>query len=113
MKHKNYDKFFCHLSDLLECIKSDLGHVSVRQAILTRLCSGDEIKRHKDVGPITKQTHRIHVPIVTNEDCIFTIAEESRNLKAGEIWIIDNTDRYHSVANNGNLDRVHLIVDVI
>jgi hypothetical protein len=41
------------------------------------------------------------------------VGDESRNLKVGEIWIIDNTDMYHSVENKGKEDRVHLIIDAI
>lgn len=112
LKHEHYDNFITHIDDVLSMISNEFGVVSVKQAIMTRLCSGAEIKKHKDVGPITKVTKRIHVPIITNKDCIFTIQDKSMNLKQGEIWLIDNTNMYHSVANNGDNDRVHLIIDV-
>ena len=32
-------------------------------------------------------------------------------MKQGEIWHIDNSNKYHSVLNNSKKDRVHLIVD--
>lgn len=113
IRHEHYELFGDHIFDLIKSIREKLGDVEAKQAMLTRLRAGVEIKRHKDVGPITKKTHRIHVPVITNEDCIFTISDEKRNLQAGQIWLIDNTDRFHSVINNGNIDRVHLIVDVI
>jgi hypothetical protein len=53
------------------------------------------------------------VPVITNTECIFSVGDESRNLDAGQIWIIDNVNRYHSVENKGNNDRVHLIIDAI
>jgi quercetin dioxygenase-like cupin family protein len=71
------------------------------------------IPRHRDKGPLTAKTHRIHVPVITNSGCIFSVGDESKNLKAGQIWIIDNVNRYHSVENNGDSDRVHLIIDAI
>ena len=112
LKHKHYEHFIKHVEDVLSVISNEFGVVSTKQAMLTRLCSGSEIKSHKDVGPITKTTKRIHIPIITNEKCIFTVGDKSMNLKVGEIWLIDNTNMYHSVANNGNNDRVHLIIDV-
>lgn len=113
IKHENYDKCEDLLFGLLKVASSKFEDLTIKQAMFARLACGVEIKRHKDVGPITQKTHRIHVPVITNEKCIFTIENESRNMKAGEVWLIDNTDRYHSVVNNGNCDRVHLIVDVI
>ena len=113
IKHENYETFSDHLIDVIKTVSLQFGSIDIKQAMLTRLRSRTEIKRHKDVGPITQKTHRIHVPILTNEDCIFTIENESRNLKSSEIWLIDNTGRYHSVINNGTSDRVHLIIDAI
>jgi aspartyl/asparaginyl beta-hydroxylase (cupin superfamily) len=81
--------------------------------MLTNLKAGTVIPRHRDRGPITAKTHRIHVPVITNTKCIFSVGDESRNLDAGQIWIIDNVNRYHSVENKGETDRVHLIIDAI
>jgi hypothetical protein len=81
--------------------------------MLTRLRAGAVIPRHKDEGPLTAKTHRIHVPVTTNTGCIFSVGEESKNLGVGQIWVIDNVNRYHSVENAGDTDRVHLIIDAI
>ena len=91
----------------------NIGQVKVQQAMLTKLNANTVIPRHKDVGPLTVKTHRIHVPVITNTQCIFTVDTESKNLEAGDIWIIDNVGRYHSVENKGQQDRVHLIIDAI
>jgi hypothetical protein len=48
---------------------------------------------------------------VTNEKCIFEVDNEEINMKMGEIWEIDNFNKEHSVVNNGDMDRIHLIVD--
>jgi hypothetical protein len=109
--HKNYEPFSMYIDLVISSAFPYLGRLEVTQAMLTRLQSKSIINTHKDKGEITAKSHRIHVPIITNEQCIFTIEGEERNLKAGEIWMIDNTDRFHSVVNNGDEDRVHLIVD--
>jgi hypothetical protein len=111
--HEDFEVFGKHLESVVEMCKYFFGEVGIKQAMLTRLSSGSEIKRHKDKGPITSRSHRIHVPIITNTECVFTVAEEQVHMNQGQIWAIDNVGKYHSVKNGGNTDRVHLIIDVI
>jgi len=107
--HELYKNFENHVHSAVKLC--NVG-TTVEQAMLARLGNGVEIKRHKDKGVITAATHRIHVPIITNDKCIFTVDTESKFLPAGEVWIIDNVGRYHSVYNMGEQSRIHLIIDV-
>ena len=111
--HKDYERFSRYVDEVTMVVMKKIGEVKVQQAMLTNLRAGTVIPRHKDKGPLTAKTHRIHVPIVTNKKCIFSVGEESKNLETGQIWVIDNVGRYHSVENNGTQDRVHLIIDAI
>lgn len=111
--HQNHERFSKYIDEVVLSIAQQVGEVSVKQAILTKLKANTIIPRHRDKGPLTARTHRIHVPVITNTECIFSIDDESKNLEAGQIWIIDNVGRYHSVENNGTQDRVHLIIDAI
>jgi aspartyl/asparaginyl beta-hydroxylase (cupin superfamily) len=54
--------------------------------------------------------NRTHIPIKTNDNVLFTVAGETINMKEGEIWEFNN-QKYHSVHNNGDEDRWHLIID--
>tara|TARA_R100000908_G_scaffold16199_3_gene6125 strand:+ start:2797 stop:3345 length:549 start_codon:yes stop_codon:yes gene_type:complete len=89
--------------------KIGLGYMAT--AMLINLPSKKIISRHKDVGYFFAAIHRIHIPIVTDPKCIFTIEEEKRNLQEGEVVEIDNNDKYHSVENNSDIDRIHLLID--
>ena len=112
--HKNYDEYAPFIEETVSVVAEKLNLVSVKQAIFARLRAQSEIKPHKDsIGSIVKKTHRIHVPVLTNNKCSFTVSKESRNLKTGEIWIIDNVHKVHSVNNLGDTDRVHLIIDAL
>jgi len=111
--HENYERFSAYTNEVVLFARQHIGEVKVQQAMLTRLKAHTVIPRHRDKGQLTAKTHRIHIPVITNPFCIFSVGEESLNLEAGQIWIIDNTNRYHSVENNGDKDRVHLIVDAI
>jgi len=111
--HKDYERFSAYIDEVIGVVIEKIGEVEVQQAMLTNLRAGIVIPRHRDKGPLTAKTHRIHVPVITNTECIFSVGDESKNLPAGQIWIIDNVNRYHSVGNNGDSDRVHLIIDAI
>jgi len=116
--HKNYGKFSKYLDEIVLATVGKIGNVKIQQAVLARLRANGEIPKHKDVGnPLTAEihsaTHRIHVPVITNENCIFTVGGESKNLKPGQIWIVDNVGRHHSVKNLGDNHRIHLIIDAI
>ena len=111
--HEMYAELSPYIQEIEHLAKVVFGDVSVRQSMLTRLRAGGQIKRHRDRGPITAVSHRVHLGIRTNDGCIFTVGEESINIKPGEVWAIDNVDKYHSVSNDGETDRIHLIVDLI
>lgn len=100
---------------ILGSIESELltkhGSGHIVRAILVKLPSKCQIKPHQDHGKSLKETLRYHLPIVTNKDVIFTVGGESKNLKEGLLWEIKNTEKIHSVVNNGQTDRIHLIID--
>jgi hypothetical protein len=111
--HENYERFSTYIEEIVLSVEKHVGQVKVQQAMLTNLKANTTIPRHKDKGSLTAKTHRIHIPVITNKECIFTVEDDSRHLEAGQIWIIDNVGRYHSVENKGQNNRVHLIVDAI
>lgn len=78
--------------------------------LLTQMAPGSEIPEHVDSGPALMNCHRVHIPITTNDKVIFMVDGEKKNMQVGEFWEIDNSQD-HSVENQGNEDRIHLIVD--
>ena len=78
--------------------------------LLVRLPAGGRIARHTDGGASLHFVHRLHLPVLTNADALFTVGDETRHLAAGEVWEINNC-RPHSVCNGGASTRVHLILD--
>jgi len=80
--------------------------------ILTRLAAGAEITPHADDGHSLKRCHRIHVPIFTHSDCLFTVGGLTWNMPEGEMWEINNR-RIHAVKNGGTAPRIHLILDYV
>ena len=73
----------------------------------------DKIDKDIESGKIV----RVHIPIRTNEDVIFTLYENARdkigqehNLKTGHFYYTD-VSKPHAVRNNSDIDRIHLVVD--
>jgi len=91
-----YDEFPVHL----------LGRVMV-----ANLKPGGVIDYHIDEGNYAKKHDRYHMVVTSNDDVTFTSGNESCHMNPGEIWWFNN-QALHYVANQGNEDRIHIIVDV-
>jgi hypothetical protein len=59
-----------------------------------------------------RTSHRIHLPLVTNDGVKFTVGDTTKYLLPGELWEINNR-RKHTVMNNGTEGRVHMIMDFV
>ena len=87
---------------------------------LMKLAAGKSLRKHNDnidQDIENKKLIRLHVPIRTNKDVVFTIYDSDEddvgqelNLKTGRYYYLDVT-KPHSVSNNSNIDRYHLVVD--
>lgn len=118
-RHENptkRDKYFeldCDslLAPLIETVADYYtGEGYIVRAMLVRLKAGGEIPTHIDTGYSLMAARRIHVPIESNDEVTFTVGDERRVMKEGELWEINNA-RIHSVTNASDRPRVHLIVD--
>ena len=87
-----------------------------------KLEAGKIIGKHSDkidkqIGFDDGDIVRIHIPIRTNENVVFTLYESARdkigneyNLKTGHYYYTDVT-KPHAVRNQSDVDRIHLVVD--
>jgi len=83
--------------------------------------NGGELERHtdqvdSDSGVQNGKIMRFHFPIITNDDVVFTMwgvdgNPKSANMRVGECWFLD-IRKPHQAINNGDSDRIHLVVDV-
>lgn len=78
-----------------------------------RLAPGSVIKPHKDYDLVFWDGFvRLHIPVVTNDEVIFIVNNERLVMQPGECWFADFSQT-HSVENNGDTDRVHLVIDCL
>ena len=105
--------FSDELSTLKELGKNTYGKGNVFRAMLVNLKAGGLIPQHIDTSIIKGETHRVHIPIITNDDVIFKVGDELKNMKQGECWEIYNLEQHHGVNNYSSTDRIHLIFDYL
>jgi quercetin dioxygenase-like cupin family protein len=77
---------------------------------LVKLLPGGHITEHQDMNFSLAHSHRVHIPIITNDRVLFNVGQETITIKEGEVIEINNR-RIHSVLNKGETGRVHLILD--
>jgi len=109
--HDLYNDFRRELQPVFEFIADYFKHDGyVVRALFARLKGKGRIDTHTDGLYSLLKCHRIHIPIITNDQVVFTIGGEEKVLGEGEMWEINNAT-LHAVDNKSDEDRIHLIVD--
>mgnify|MGYP003335376046 CR=1 FL=1 len=109
---------FPEVRELLTCVPGDYHRIR-----LMRLAPGQgELERHTDqvdpdAGSTIGKLARLHFPLKTNPDVIFTNWDASAtpiqsHMSVGECWYLD-TRKPHKAINGGQEERIHLVVDVV
>jgi len=83
---------------------------TVIRAMAAKLLSGGRINPHFDSHPTFRHSHRVHVPVTTNNRVRFTIDGKPFRFTVGEAYEINN-QKTHSVINSGKDDRITFIFD--
>ena len=80
----------------------------VGAARLMKLAAGAAIREHRDA--LEPDEARLHIPIQTNDDVEFMVDGTPIRLEPGECWYV-NVTLPHRLANRGETDRIHLVLD--
>lgn len=107
---KFYPEFKKDIEQIEKYLIEIYGKGEIIRAEIPLLPSGTKVNPHYDDTESFAVHHRVHIPIVTTNNIIFTIDGVDKHLKIGEMWEIDNT-KMHGVNNPSDIDRVHLIID--
>lgn len=84
----------------------------IGRARLMILAPGASVPPHTDIHYYWRNRVRIHIPILTLPEVTFYCEKNSVHMAAGEAWIFDNW-RQHSVINNSDSIRIHLVIDTL
>ncbi|MGK5065729.1 aspartyl/asparaginyl beta-hydroxylase domain-containing protein [Janthinobacterium sp. LB3P112] len=97
------------------CLREVLAsfECDIRAARLMALAPGVMIRAHRDAGAsLADGLIRIHIPIHTSPQVLFTIDGENVHFAAGNAWYMD-ASCLHAVHNRGTLPRIHLVLDCV
>ena len=101
----------CHgyLSKVITDIQ-EMG-LNPMRARLSILKAQSSSSRHKDGEP-HEYAVRLHIPIITNQQCTFATDDEQAHLPAdGSVYVL-HVNRWHQVFNKSQEDRIHLIMSI-
>lgn len=94
----------------LQQVLARFGTVIGRSRLM-RLAPGARVPPHCDTNYAWRKRIRVHIPLVTDPDVIFSSCDRrSVHMAAGDAWIFNNWLR-HEVENNSSIERVHLVMD--
>lgn len=97
--------YFKKVIDTFQCQKEAIR--------LMNMTPGRIMKTHTDYQcGYEDGVFRVHIPILTNDKVCFMLNNKRLIMQPGEAWY-GNFNLPHSVRNDGNTDRVHLVMDCI
>jgi len=82
------------------------------KVMLANLPAKSFIRPHTDGSAEKLSPHKIHIPLVTNQDCFFYEEQVRFHFEEGMAYEVNNV-KTHSVINNGTTDRIHLVFECI
>ena len=83
------------------------------RCLIARLPPGAVVAPHVDRPPYFAKTLRIHVPVVTNAAVHMLAAGQCYHMRAGEVWVLNNSAP-HAVWNaHPSESRTHMICDFL
>ena len=103
-----------HARGLILNVFGAAGGYELGRAFITRLHPGGEILAHvDDQGEYHNQLEkqRYHIVLQGLPGSVFRCGNETVQMQTGEVWWFDSHTE-HSVVNNSEDDRIHMIVDL-
>lgn len=96
-------------------LRSYLRSLGTRIYLVRMMCleAGGKIHPHTDGFAFRDREKmlRCHIPLVTHRNVKFVVANKTYYLSPGHLWFT-RVDKTHSVTNDSDVDRVHLVVDL-
>lgn len=85
--------------------------VQLGGVLITKIPAGGRIEPHDDRGRWHPEffNYKLYIPLKSSDGCLNHCDGETVKMKPGEVWFFDNL-KVHSVENNGDDDRITLIV---
>lgn len=99
-----------YFKEILDAFKCPQGRVRI-----LKLAPGAGIGMHRDIrheaANIAVGRVRLHIPIFTNDKVTFFVGGEKIKMQPGSLYYV-NFSKLHYVRNDGDTDRLHLVLDL-
>lgn len=105
-------KIWSAASPIIEFIKDTMPDEKIIRGEVVNLIPNRSLTPHIDIYWFHQESRRIHIPIITNDQCFLTFEDRPYHLAVGSIYEMNNRI-LHSAVNNGLTNRVHVILDVM
>src|SRR5262245_62094157 len=83
------------------------------RCLLARLPPGASIAPPIDRAPYFSKTIRVHVPVETHEQAWMISAGQTYLMRAGEVWVLNNSAAHAVWNQHAALSRTHMICDFL
>ena len=102
-----------HLRPIVFGLMARVEAVELGGVLITRVPSGQQVAPHDDKGRWHSEWFqtKAYLPLASNPGCYNTCGDERVVMQVGECWLFDNRI-VHSTVNEGQTDRVTLIVSM-
>lgn len=88
-----------------------IPYTRIGRAMIVNLKPGGVIDPHEDTGRYAKTYSRFHLPLQSEPGNVFQCDDEQVHMQVGELWWFNHRGR-HTVRNDSDKPRLHLIFDV-
>lgn len=99
---------------LIKLAASMLSGGEIGRSYIAKMVPGGKIYPHIDPGKYFTIHDRYHIVLKTNNDVSFSCGNaggiETVRFEQGQVWVFNNKVT-HWAANNGDVDRIHIIMD--
>lgn len=99
------------LNNIFQILENFYSGKVIRCEII-KLAGKSEILKHTDGGAILHYSRRVHIPLITHPDITFTVMNDTTHMKTGG-WYEINNQMPHSVSNPTDIERIHVIIDIL
>jgi len=107
-----YNEFYKISNKIRTILKKHYGSGKFYKVHFSRMTPESECKKHTDLGGHFSNSHRVHIPLKTNNKVIFEIGDKQFIAKVGRMFEVNNS-KPHAIKVGGKQERLTLIVDYI
>ncbi|MCD0486917.1 aspartyl/asparaginyl beta-hydroxylase domain-containing protein [Pedobacter sp. MC2016-14] len=109
-----WEKYKDTLLPIMREVVKPLGYAKgyFTRVMLAKMLPGSSIPSHIDGKLNMWAAHKIHVPLITNDQAEFSVAGQTYYFEKGKSYEVNNAAK-HWAKNNGDTARIHLIFEYL